>query len=255
MKNLGISILVGAAIAFMFSTCKKETIYEDKEVIEVYETIKKIKPEIEISKSQIVNAMAPMSTEPCVWDFNYDGMVSTTDLATFLSLYGVKYNATDLTAFLAAFGQIYDLDIIPAWNNYVQDVTPEMQSFSKIKCNGEFLHTFGTSQPSIDFDETNWYYEDSLVWQGSVLINTVISNGDTLVAGWDNPCNGAKEITLEIIHNDKVYRRSGVSWIAYFGQPETCSSITGLGVFDAFNANTGYTLEVFPELYFCTNCN
>jgi hypothetical protein len=258
MKN-GISILIGAVLALCFITCKKETVYDNTDVVEVYEKIRTDRPDIEISKSQIVNAMAATSSTPCIWDFNYDGVVSSTDLAEFLALYGVKYNASDLTSFLAAFGETYIVDVIPAWNNFVQDNTPQVTSFSKVLCNGEVIIGPVTALPSIEFDETNWYYQDSLIAVGDTLrIQTYGQDGSITNVGWQGPCDGTKPITLEVIHNGYVFSRTVNSRISTANYPDTiptCDELLGLGIFDVFTANSSYVGIPLTPYQFCTNCN
>lgn len=242
----------------LFYSCNKDEIKQSNDVDEVYSIILREAPEIGISYDEVEQAMSSNSSSPCSWDFNFNGVIESTDLLVFLSRFGDPYITSDLLNFLAAFGEVYIVDVIPAWNNFIQDNTFAVASFSKVLCNGEIIITTIAGEPTTQFDETEWYYEEVLIGVGdSLLIQTYGQNEEITNFGWQGPCDGTKPITLRITHNGKVFSRTVNSRISTANYPDTiptCDELLGLGLFDAILANSSFVGIPLIPYQFCTNC-
>jgi len=245
-----------------FNSCKKESelpIFSET-VREIHQTIQKERPDILISEVEIEEALrSNTQTSICSWDFNFNGVIEISDLIIFLSKFDVEYNSGDFLTFLSVFGEDYIIDIIPAWNNFIQDNAFSVTSFSKVLCNGEVVITTLSGLPTTNFDETKWYYEGDLIGSGdSLYVQTYGQNGEITNFGWQGPCDGTKPITLEITHNGKIFSRTVNSRISTANYPDsipTCQNLLGLSLFDAIIANSSFVGIPLTPYQFCTNCN
>jgi hypothetical protein len=265
MKNFLILIdvlMLCLFIMILFNSCKKEIeppLYSQT-VLEIHHTIQKERPDIIISEVEIEEALrSNTQTSICSWDFNFNGIIESSDLLRVLSKFGVEYNSSDLLAFLSVFGEEYVVDVIPAWNNFIQDNTFAVSSFSKVVCNGSVVITSLSSLPTTSFNETKWYYNGDLIGNGdSLLIQTYGQNGQITNFGWQGPCDGTKPITLEITHNGKIFSRTVNSRISTANYPDsipTCDNLLGLTLFDAILANSSFVGVPLVPYQFCINCD
>jgi hypothetical protein len=255
--------------------CEKENISTSQTATEIQKTIQKERPDIIISEVEIEEALrSNTQTSVCSWDFNFNGVIDSSDLLVVLSKFGDTYTINDLLIFLSVFGEEYIVDVIPAWTNFIQDNSFAVPSFSKIQCDGEIIIGTITGAPTIQFNETNWYYEGILVGSGdSLLIQTYDQNGEISNQGWQAPCDGDKLITLEIIHNNITYKRTAATKISTVNIPDSitiCESLvptdpfgfpiceepgsihfSGINNFCVFPP----TMVEFSPYQFCTNCD
>lgn len=260
MKTADFIVMTFIALFLFYAGCKKEEAIKNSSSEVIYKTIIENRPEAVITLEEVDKALnSRTNTSACVWDFNFNGLIENSDLLVLLSKWGNPYTTNDLLVFLSVFGQEYIVDVIPAWNNFVQDNTFAAPSFSKVLCNGQVVITTLATLPTTNFDETKWYYEGELIGVGdSLLIQTYGANGEITNFGWQGPCDGTKPITLEITHNGKIFSRTVNSRISTANYPDsipTCESLLGLGLFDAILANSGFTGIPLTPYQFCTNCN
>lgn len=255
----GLSIIL--FLLFPLNSCKKEieSSVFSKTTHEIYQTIQRERPDILINEIEVERALqSNPQTSICSWDFNFNGVIENSDLLIFLSRWGDPYGSTDLLNFLSAFGEEYVVDIIPAWNNFVQDNTFAVPSFSKVLCDGQIITTTIAAEPTTQFDETKWFYEGQLIGTGdSLLIQTYGQNGEITNFGWQGPCDGTKPITLQITHNGKVFSRTVNSRISTANYPDTistCDELLGLTLFDAIFANSSFVGIPLIPYQFCLNC-
>jgi len=242
MKKLHYFIIFITLFLYPLNSCKKEIeppLYSQT-VSEIHQTIQKERPDILITEIEIERALQSETQTPiCSWDFNFNGIIEGSDLLVFLSKFGVEYDSSDLLTFLSVFGEEYIVDIIPAWNNFIQDNTPNMNSFSVILCNGSLIKGNPTNSPTHDFDETFWLFDNNIVYVGPVLVQQLYDgNGEPSNIGWQAPCDGDKFITLRIVHNGKIFERTSVSRISAANSPvEACESLVNWnGPFPGFPA-------------------
>jgi hypothetical protein len=257
---LGLGIV--SFLLLPLNSCKKEieTPFFSETVSEIHQTIRKERPDILITEIEIERALqSETQTSVCSWDFNFNGVIESSDLLVFLSKFGVEYDSSDLLTFLSVFGEEYIVDVIPAWNNFVQDNTFAVASFSKVLCNGEVVITTLSGLPTTNFDETKWYYDGDLIGEGdSLLIQTYDQNGQITNFGWQGPCDGTKPITLEITHNGYLFSRAENSRISTSNYPDsipTCDELLGLTLFDAIFANSSFVGIPLIPYQFCINCD
>ena len=239
--------------------CKKEDIITSQTAKEIQKTIQKERPDIIISEVEIEEALrSNTQTSVCSWDFNFNGVIDSSDLLVVLSRWGNPYTTNDLLIFLSVFGEEYVVDIIPAWLNFVQDNTFAVPSFSKVLCNGEVVNTTISGLPTTTFDLTKWYYNGDLIGVGdSLRIQTYGQDGQISNIGWQGPCDGTKPITLEITHNGKIFSRTVNSRISTANYPDsipTCDELLGLSLFDAILANSSFVGIPLIPYQFCLNC-
>lgn len=256
----GLSIIL--FLLLPLNSCKKEI---EKPVFsetahEIHQTIQKERPDIIISEIEVERALqSSTQTSICSWDFNFNGSVESSDLLVVLSKFGDPYTINDLLTFLSVFGEEYIVDVIPAWNNFIQDNTFAVSSFSKVLCNGEVVITTLSGLPTTNFDETKWYYEGELIGEGdSLLIQTYDQSGQITNFGWQGPCDGTKPITLEITHNGFLFSRTENSRISTSNYPDsipTCDELLGLTLFDAIFANSSFVGIPLIPYQFCINCD
>lgn len=259
---LSLSLTFVLLFSLLLNSCKKEIEAPilSETAHEIYQIIQSERPDIVINEIEIENALkSKTQTSICVWDFNFNGVIDSSDLFVFLSNFGIEYDSVDFLVFLSVFGEEYIVDIIPAWNNFIQDNTFVVTSFSKVLCNGEVVITTLPGLPTTNFDETKWYYEDNLIGNGdSLYIQTYNQNGDITNFGWQGPCDGTKPITLEITHNDKTFSRTVNSRISTINYPDTiptCEDLLGLTLFDAIFANSSFVGIPLIPYQFCVDCN
>jgi hypothetical protein len=243
-------------------SCKKEieTPILSETAHEIHQIIQSERPDIVINEIEIENALKSQTqTSICVWDFNFNGVIDSSDLFVFLSNFGIEYDSVDFLAFLSVFGEEYIVDVIPAWNNFIQDNTFAVASFSKVLCDGEVVITTLSGLPTTNFDETKWYYEGELIGEGdSLLIQTYNQNGEITNFGWQGPCDGTKPITLEITQNGYLFSRTENSRISTSNRPDsipTCDELLGLTLFDAIFANSSFVGIPLIPYQFCLNCD
>ncbi len=262
MKNLHYSIVFIILFLLPLNSCKKEieTPFFSETVSGIHQTIREKRPDILITEIEIERALqSKTQTSVCSWDFNFNGVIESSDLLVVLSKFGDPYTINDLLTFLSVFGEEYIVDVIPAWNNFVQDNTFAVASFSKVLCNGEVVITTLSGLPTTNFDETKWYYDGDLIGEGdSLLIQTYDQNGQITNFGWQGPCDGTKPITLEITHNGYLFSRAENSRISTSNYPDsipTCDELLGLTLFDAIFANSSFVGIPLIPYQFCINCN
>lgn len=259
-------LLIGLTFILLFfislSSCKKELPVSNSSdsAREIYQIIQKERPDIEITEIEIEKALqSDTQTVICSWDFNFNGVIEVSDLLIFLPKLGVEYNSSDLLFLLSVFNDEYIVDVIPAWNNFVQDNTFAVESFSKVLCNGEVVITTLSGLPTTNFDETKWYYDGELIGEGdSLLIQTYDQNGQITNFGWQGPCDGTKPITLEITHNGKLFSRTVNSRISTSNYPDsipTCDDLLGLTLLDAIFTNSSFVGIPLIPYQFCINCD
>ena len=261
MKNLHYSIVFIILFLLPLNSCKKEieTPFFSETVSGIHQTIREKRPDILITEIEIERALqSKTQTSVCSWDFNFNGVIESSDLLVVLSKFGDPYTINDLLTFLSVFGEEYIVDVIPAWNNFVQDNTFAVPSFSKVLCNGEVVNTTISGLPTTNFDETKWYYDGDLIGEGdSLLIQTYDQNGQITNFGWQGPCDGTKPITLEITHNGYLFSRAENSRISTSNYPDsipTCDELLGLTLFDAIFANSSFVGIPLIPYQFCLNC-
>lgn len=258
--SFGLSIIL--FLLLPLNSCKKEieSSVFSKTAHEIYQTIQRERPDILINEIEVERALqSSPQTSICSWDFNFNGVIESSDLLVFLSKFGDPYTTGDLLIFLSVFGEEYVVDVIPAWNNFIQDNTFAVASFSKVLCNGEVVITTLSGLPTTNFDETKWYYEGVFIGEGdSLLIQTYDQSGQITNFGWQGPCDGTKPITLDITHNGKVFSRTVNSRISTANYPDTiptCDELLGLTLFDAIFANSSFVGIPLIPYQFCINCD
>ena len=256
----GISIIL--FLLLPLNSCKKEIEKPvfSKTAHEIHQSIQRERPDIIISEIEVERALqSSPQTSICSWDFNFNGVIDSSDLFVFLSNFGIEYDSVDFLAFLSVFGEEYIVDVIPAWNNFIQDNTFAVASFSKVLCDGEVVITTLSGLPTTNFDETKWYYEGELIGEGdSLLIQTYNQNGEITNFGWQGPCDGTKPITLEITQNGYLFSRTENSRISTSNRPDsipTCDELLGLTLFDAIFANSSFVGIPLIPYQFCLNCD
>lgn len=240
MKNLFLYIIVIIIFSLLLKSCYKIDNF-NKDTNEVFDIIKTERPEIEISKSQIENAMSAKSSTPCIWDFNLNGTIESSDLQTFLSNYGIIYNADDLVEFLSNYTESYTLDIVPAWNNYLgqTNCNNSFDALIRVNCNGN-LQNFQ------NFDSLSWYYNNEFVTNDTQL-KFLGATQDSICLGWELPCSGVfpNPIELRVYNNGHEFVRFGDSHAIQSGI-DFCNN--GFNVPNLF-------LGPFTPYEFCVNCN
>jgi hypothetical protein len=215
---------------------------KDKTLVEVAHR-ELVKKDILISQVQIARLMEKVSTEPCKWDFDADGLVATSDLNIFIQRYGVFYDQDDLSNFLTAYGQSYDLGdpikIIPAWNNFINDVSGDNLGWSVIvrrECGSE---TVNLTNP----DLIEWYFEDELIQTGGDFLVFQTYNLDSTIdnPGWQPPCNGTNVVTMKVYFNDDIYVRTDKGFALIINTPDSIENCFDFSIPNLFLGPFTYT--------------
>ena len=217
MENMNNStLIIGGIITIILITllsCNKEILHEDNEVQYIYKSLTD-KGIYDISHSRINELLESNSNNPCRWDFNGNGNVGSEDLGELLEGYGTLFTVLDLNSFLTAYGTNYIVDVIPFWNNYIQDVNCALDwdVLHKIRCDGNI------SSLDLDLIETEWVREGEIVgtnpykmdWKTYGPINDPLSCNTP--DSYQPPCNGLHEITCRIFFNGNVYERTNIGF-------------------------------------------
>ena len=203
------SVLIIILITIL--SCSKEILYEDNEV----QTIQKSLIDrgiYDISPDRINELLETTSNNPCRWDFNGNGNVGSDDLGELLEGYGTLFTVEDVNSFLEAYGTNYIVDVIPFWNNYIQDVNCglDWDTFHKVRC-GDVV-----SNSDLDLIETEWVREGEIVGTNPNKMDwKTYGNGGVCNTeeSYQPPCNGLQEITCRIFLNGNVYERTNIGFV------------------------------------------
>jgi hypothetical protein len=171
----------------------------------------------EIPIEEVTRLLNRPSSNPCVWDFNFNGAVDVDDLQIVLSEFGLSYNVNDLADFLGDYGEEYIVDVVPLWNNYIQDINCNLDwdAFHRVKCSGmEYLYV-PLEDIAVEwlYTDLNYGVQDSLVSTNPYKLDwyTYGNNGSCNEFDSFQPlCNGAQTITCRIYMNGEVYERTNV---------------------------------------------
>ena len=119
------------------------------------------------------------------------------------------YNAQDILDFLAVYGDNTE-DVLPAFNNYYQDITGGASNLGQLSLvDGELFVT-----------NTGVVVTDTLGYTFNWYINDVLQCSEVSPRLWDLDdnleCDGVVEVTVEIITPSKaVYSRTEWAFLAY----------------------------------------
>lgn len=219
----------------LLAGCTKETFQEDTptrgfptKTEEVYNILQT--HGIRMTMDEVEDAMnANRSTsQPCEWDVNMDGAIDTTDLMNMLAGYGTIYLSDDLLDMLALYGTEYIVDIVPYWQDHIQDVNCNLDwvNLPRVKCGDAFLPI-----PPSNL-EVEWIHLDSIVGTDPFEMDwkTYGFDGDCNDEdSYQPPCNGLQEVTCRIYYDGNTYERTNVG-MAHINIPDSLGieSCTGL---------------------------
>jgi len=130
-----------ALVALIAISCNKLLFNTDAETAKTLhqELVKNNIQEIPIE--EVSRLLKESSNQPCRFDFDFNGEVDVNDFQTVLSGYGNTYTLEDVNELLINFGAEYIVDIIPLWNNKIQDVNCglDWDATHRVKCNGNLI--------------------------------------------------------------------------------------------------------------------
>lgn len=247
MKNS--TLIIGTIVIILVTiiACSKEILHEDNEVQVIYKSLTD-RGIYDIPYNKVDELLETTSNNPCRWDFNGNGNVGSDDLGELLGGYGTLFTVEDVNSFLEAYGTNYIVDVIPFWNNYIQDVNCglDWDTFHKVRCGGV------VSNLQLNSIETEWIYEDSIVGTNSFKMDwkTYGSGG---VCNTDEsfqpPCNGLQEITCRIYLNGHTYERTNVGF-ALINIPDSLNipNCTNTNPYELMN----FDLDTYNNLEFLT---
>lgn len=185
------------------------------EVADVYTTIKAYNPETTLTPNRVKSLILKGGSEPCLYDYNIDGVINTADLITLLN---TNPTGAEITQFLPVYGDEYVVDVIPAWNNFIQDFNCNLgwDVFIRRQCDG-IVATYST------FDSLEWIYEGEVISTSRVKLDFQnYSGGEPLkeCSGWQPPCNGINEVTMRVYNDGNVFERTANGWVRTNNFPE-----------------------------------
>ena len=199
MKNIVKIVLPLLTIMFLFYYCTKPEKVYTNEVNYVHAELTRSGQVI--APNQVANAMSQPSTSPCLWDFDANGLVGSSDLSTFLQSWVILYDVDDLADFLANYGVEYTVNIIPGWNNSIQDVTNNLgwDVVLRSDCNN-VITAFNTN------DSLELYFEGDLIQTNGSRLNfqTYLLDGTINNIGWQPPCNGTNIVTMKVYYKNNI---------------------------------------------------
>jgi hypothetical protein len=197
-----------------------------------FELINKHRSDLNYTESQVTELMQSkkFGGSPCVSDYNEDGVINTGDLIILLPLIGTKGVTTaQLNELLANFGQNYIIEVIPAYNNFINDVsgcgltweayTPSTNRWLiRKRCNGTFSWY-------ANFDSLQWIYECQVVSRHEDNLRFQVYNLDgtprTDCVGWQPPCNGINLVGMRVFDNGHSFYRENYGWATINNAPDS----------------------------------
>jgi len=178
--------------------------------------INTMRPDMTMTANDVREARSKtLNVPPCRYDKNRDGEVNTQDLVTLLP----NMTTSDLVQFLSVYGESYIVDIVPAWNNFIQDFNCNLgwDTFIRTNCEGQ-LSAYN------EFDGVEWYDQDGnlISTNPEKLDFQNYENGEPLksCSGWQPPCNGINTVTLVVINDGYTFSRTADGWVRTNNFPE-----------------------------------
>lgn len=204
--TLWVSFVFILASTAMIVGCLKDTPYTEK-TEEVHEILKS--HGIDMPMEQIEARMAMPAVSPCTWDFDMSGNVDATDLLTFLEGYGTEYLTDDLLDILIVYDTEYIVDVIPLYNDWIQDVNCALDwdNFPKVKC-GDTMTSLSTSNIEVE-----WILNGEVVSTDPTKMDWKtygLDGGCNDKDSYQPPCNGYQEMTQRIYYGGHTYERVNV---------------------------------------------
>ena len=206
-----------ALVALIAISCNKLLFNTDAETAKTLhqELVKNNIQEIPIE--EVSRLLKESSNQPCKFDFDLNGEVDVNDFQTVLSGYGNTYTLEDVNELLINFGAEYIVDVIPLWNNKIQDVNCglDWDATHRVKCNGNpylYLPLEGITVQWF-YTDLNYNVQDSLVSLNPFKMDwyTYGNNGGCNEFDSFQPlCNGAQTMTCKIFLNGQVYERTNI---------------------------------------------
>ena len=246
MKNS--TLIIGSVLLIILITifsCSKGMLYEDNEVQTIYKSLTDIGI-YDIPHNRINELLESTSNSPCRWDFNENGNVGSDDLGELLEGYGTLFTVEDVNSFLEAYGTNYIVDVIPFWNNYIQDVNCglDWDTFHKVRC-GDVVSNLG-----LDLIETEWVREGEIVGTNPFKMDWKTYGSDGACntdESYQPPCNGLQEITCRIFLNGHTYERTNIGF-ALINTPDSLNipNCTNTNPYELMN----FDLNTYNDLEF-----
>ena len=193
---------------FLFIGCLSDT--EKDEAIEAFELIEQERPETVLTIDSVRTYMSlSMAVQPCLYDYNVDGTINTFDLLLFLDS---NPPTIQLIEFLSVYGNEYVVDVIPAWNNFIQDFNCNLgwETYVRRQCDG-----IVTSFPA--FDSLKWVADGVVIStnRNKLDFQNFDLDGNPLdeCSGWLPPCNGINNVTMLVFNNGHTFERNADGWV------------------------------------------
>ena len=188
-----------------------------KEVADVYTTIKRHVPETTLTPDSVRAYILKRGSEPCLYDYNVDGVINTADL---IRLLDSKPTGSEITQFLPVYGDEYVIDIVPAWNNYIQDFNCNLgwDVVVRRQCAGSV-----SNYPL--FDSLEWVSEGQVLSTNREKLDFQNYDAEGLplkeCAGWQPPCNGINNVGMRVYCNGFLFYREADGWVRTNNFPDT----------------------------------